>query len=82
VDVGGEQFLLTAGESAFGPRGVPHAWAFVGEQTGRITFVVTPAGQLEPFFYELSRLGATAPANPDFWPPFDMELVGPPLAVE
>lgn len=82
LEVGQEQFRLRPGDCAFGPRTVPHTWAFVGEQTGRIVFTVTPAGRLEDFFHALSRLQATAPQDPDFWPPFDMELVGPPLAVE
>ena len=82
LEVGQDRVLLRPGDCAFGPRAVPHTWAFVGEQTGRIVFTVTPAGRLEAFFHELSRLGTMAPQIPDFWPPFDLELVGPPLAIE
>lgn len=79
VEVGGQQFRLEPGDSAFGPRGVPHAWAFAGGTQGRMVFVVTPAGRLEAFLRELSRMGAMAPQDPAFWPPYDLELIGPPL---
>jgi quercetin dioxygenase-like cupin family protein len=82
LEVGQERFRLRPGDCAFGPRNVPHTWAFVGDHIGRIVFTVTPAGRLEAFFHELSRLGAAAPQIPAFWPPFDLELVGPPLAIE
>jgi quercetin dioxygenase-like cupin family protein len=82
LEVGPNRFRLRPGDCAFGPRGVPHTWAFVGDQTGRIAFTVSPAGRLEAFFRELSKAGAMAPQDPAFWPPFDMELVGPPLAIE
>ena len=82
LEVGQDRFRLGPGDCAFGPRTVPHTWAFVGDHTGRIAFTVSPAGRLEAFFRELSRIGATAPQDPAFWPPFDMELVGPPLAIE
>ncbi|MGN6674357.1 MAG: cupin domain-containing protein [Thermomicrobiales bacterium] len=82
VEVGQERFRLRPGDCAFGPRAVPHTWAFVGEHTGRIIFTVSPAGRMEPFLRELSRMGAAAPQITAFWPPFDLDLVGPPLAIE
>lgn len=82
IEVGQERFRLGPGDAVFGPRRVPHAWTFVGDHTGRIVFVATPAGKLEAFFRELSRKGAMAPQDPAFWPPYGVELVGPPLAVE
>jgi quercetin dioxygenase-like cupin family protein len=78
-EIGGERFLLEPGGSAFGPRGVPHGWAFVGEGTGRILFVFTPAGRMEACFREVGRRNAVAPQDPGFWPPFELELMGPPL---
>jgi quercetin dioxygenase-like cupin family protein len=81
-EIGGEQFLLEPGGSAFGPRGISHAWAFVGEGTGRMLFVFTPAGRIEAFFREVGRRKAVAPQDPAFWPPYELELMGPPLAVE
>jgi mannose-6-phosphate isomerase-like protein (cupin superfamily) len=81
LEVGPERFRLRPGDCAFGPRAVPHTWAFVGEHTGRIAFTASPAGRLEAFFRALRKAGAMANQDPAFWPPFDPELVGPPLAI-
>lgn len=82
IEVGGERFQVKPGDSVFGPRGVPHGWAHVGDELGLIVFVVTPAGQLEAFFRQLSAMGAMAPQDPAFWPPYGLQLVGPPLEVQ
>lgn len=82
LEVGGERFRLRPGDSAFGPRGVPHVWSHVGDGPGRIAFVLAPAGRAEEFFYEITKANAPAPQDPAFWPPYEMALVGPPLAVE
>ncbi len=79
VGVGPDRFSLQPGDSAFGPRGVPHAWAFVDGPRGRIVLAVAPADRLEAFLRELGRRGTMAPQDPAFWPPYGMELVGPPL---
>lgn len=81
VEVGQEQFRLGPGDSAFGPRGVSHVWAFIGDGSGRMVFVITPAGRMDPFFRRLNSMGAAAPQDPAFWPPYGMELVGPPLDI-
>jgi len=82
VEIGEERYRLGPGDSAFGPRGVPHGWINVSEGPGRITFVVAPAGHLEAFFLEITRANAMAPMDPAFWPPFELALVGPPLEME
>ncbi|HUG15271.1 MAG TPA: cupin domain-containing protein [Thermomicrobiales bacterium] len=82
IEVGSERFYIHPGDAVFGPRGVPHTWAHIGETLGRIVFVVSPAGQLEAFFRALSAINAVAPQDPAFWPPFGMELVGPPIDLE
>ena len=79
IEIGAERFHLTPGDSAFGPRGVPHGWAHMGDGAGRIAFVAAPAGRLEEFFLEITKAGAMAPEDPAFWPPYDAELTGPPL---
>jgi mannose-6-phosphate isomerase-like protein (cupin superfamily) len=79
VEIGDERYRLGPGDSAFGPRGLPHCWVNVGEGPGRIAFVFTPAGQAEAFFLEITKTNAMAPTDPAFWLPFGMELVGPPL---
>ena len=79
VEIGGERYRLRPGDSAFAPRGVPHGWVHLEDGPGRISFVAAPAGRLEEFFLQLSKAGAMAPQDPAFWPPYDAELVGPPL---
>jgi quercetin dioxygenase-like cupin family protein len=82
IEIGGQRHRLGPGDSAFGPRGVPHGWTYAGEGPGRITFVVAPAGNLEAFFREIAKANGPAPQDPAFWPPYDLALAGPPLDVE
>jgi mannose-6-phosphate isomerase-like protein (cupin superfamily) len=42
VEVGTDRFRLKAGDCVLGPREVPHAWAFVGESTGRFCSPIRP----------------------------------------
>jgi len=82
LEVGQERIRLKPGDSVFGPRKVPHVWAFVGNQPGRILFVFTPAGQMEAFFREVGKANAMPPQDPAFFRAYGVELVGPPLAIE
>ena len=81
-EVGQELIRLKPGDSLFGPRKVPHVWAFVGDQPGRILFIFTPAGQMEAYFRALGNGNARPPQDPAFYRAYGMELVGPPLAIE
>jgi quercetin dioxygenase-like cupin family protein len=82
IEVGDQRWRLGPGDSVFGPRQVPHGWAYVGGARGRIAFAFTPAGHLEAFFRALSTGQAMAPPDPAFWRPYAMEVVGPPVPVE
>ena len=81
-EVGQERIRLKPGDSVFGPRKVPHVWAFVGDQPGRILFVFTPAGQMEAFFREPGKTDKRPPQDPAYFRAYGMEMVGPPLAIE
>ena len=81
-EIGQERFRLKPGDSAFGPRNVPHVWAYVGDGPGRILSVVTPAGRVEEFFRATVKVHAPPPLDPDLFHSFGFELVGPPLAIE
>ena len=81
-EVGQERVLLKPGDSLFGPRKVPHVWAFVGDTPGRILFIFTPAGQVEAFFRGPGNTDAIIPQDPAYFRAYGMELVGPPLAIE
>jgi len=82
MEVGQERMRLYPGDSIFAPREVPHVWAYVGETPGKMLFTFLPAGKMEAFMREIAKASASAPQEPDFWRVYDMELVGPPLAIE
>ena len=87
VEVGTERFHLRAGDCALGPRGIPHAFAFVGNSTGRILLSFAPAGKIEAFFESRVRDGIKpgqyrSSADAAVYRQFDMEYVGPPLKID
>jgi mannose-6-phosphate isomerase-like protein (cupin superfamily) len=81
IRVDDETFHLGPGDSVFGPRGLPHAFANTTE-TGRITVVFSPAGSMEQFFAAGSERGRMTP--PEFAAlsaEHGMKVVGPPLPI-
>ena len=81
IEIGAERMRLRAGDSMFAPRNVPHVWAFVGENRGRILVTFAPAGKMEAFFLEVTKANAMPPQDPALWRAHGMELLGPPLPV-
>jgi quercetin dioxygenase-like cupin family protein len=81
-EVGEVRIRAKGGDSLFGPRRVPHAWAFVGDTPGRLLFIFTPAGQMEAFFRDTGKADAIIPQDPTYFRAYGLELVGPPLAIE
>jgi mannose-6-phosphate isomerase-like protein (cupin superfamily) len=83
IEVGEERYELGPGDSVLAPRKVAHAWAHVGEGTGRLIAALQPAGEIEAFFDELATLGS----NPErevlrrAFSSHGMELIGPPLSI-
>lgn len=81
AQVGEERFTLTPGDSLLAPREVPHTYAHLGEGPGRMLIAYQPAGDMEAFFLEMSRL--TGMPSPDeaqqIFRAHGMEVVGPPL---
>jgi quercetin dioxygenase-like cupin family protein len=53
--VGDKKFIAQKGTTIFAPRGVPHTYRYVGQGTGRLMCVITPAG-FEGFFEEIGAL--------------------------
>jgi len=78
--VGDEVLDLSAGDSVFLPRAIPHAWTQVAEK-GKMLVILQPAGKLENFFVTMAALSN----EPDpetikkIFAENDMEVVGPPL---
>lgn len=74
--VGEKRFRLSPGDSAFGPRGVPHTFSHVGATPGHMLIAFTPAGKMEEFFRAVA-----IPNGPGFtaevFARYDMKLVAP-----
>ena len=88
IEIGPERFNLKAGDCVLGPRGIPHAWAFVGDSTGRMLISYVPAGKMEAFFNDREKLGikpgaySSTPAEAAALKPYGMEFVGPPIKID
>lgn len=76
VQVGKEVYRLKAGATAFGPRGVPHAFQCVSKEPGTMMTVFTPGG-IEGFFIALTKAGHPTPGMAA---QYGMVVVGPPLS--
>jgi quercetin dioxygenase-like cupin family protein len=86
VRVGDDTFQLRPGDSAFAPRKIPHAFAMTSEGEGQMLVLFQPAGSMEDFFLQMSRLGKEIPKNMEtelkrLFADHGMEIVGPPLTV-
>ncbi len=78
IQIGDETFHLKAGDSAFAPRGLPHAFRSLGE-TARMMVTFQPAGTMEAFFAS-GMVDPNSQAFKDLSLAHGMEVVGPPLA--
>lgn len=79
---GGEKMRLTAGDTAFLPRNVPHAWAQVSE-LARMTIILQPAGTFEQCFVAMAKLKDPTKAQiAQLFKAHGMSIVGPPLTVD
>jgi mannose-6-phosphate isomerase-like protein (cupin superfamily) len=84
IEIGEKRYEGGPGDSVLAPRKVAHAWAYIGEGTGRLVAALQPAGEIEAFFENLAKLGS----NPDrmellrAFSSHAMELAGPPLSIE
>src|SRR5215212_3743649 len=84
IEVGEERYEPGPGDSVLAPRKVAHAWAHVGERTGRLIAALQPACEIEAFFEDLTKLGSS-PEREELQRAFTshgMELAGPPLSIE
>ncbi|MDB5193973.1 MAG: cupin protein [Segetibacter sp.] len=81
--VGKEKFKLTAGDTIFLPRKVPHAWTQVS-QKAKMNVIVQPAGKLEEFFVTMAAFKGEPSKEQvaKIFSDHEMEIVGPPLLVD
>lgn len=82
--VGDDEFHASAGDTVFGPRQVPHAFAHINnEEPGKMLTIFQPAGKMEDFFNKLNNFEGKP--SPDvfmkLFEEHDMKIVGPPLKV-
>ena len=83
--VGEELFTAKAGDSVFGPRMIPHAFAKTSEGIGRLLMAFQPAGKMEEHFKALSE-GIYSKLSEDekhkFRQKNGFEVVGPALTID
>ena len=83
AEVGSQRFHLKPGDSIFGPREVPHAWAYVGEGPGKLLITFAPAGKMEEFFRDNEKRRKQGEYLNDaaVYRSYGLELLGPPLSI-
>lgn len=70
---------LSAGDTIFLPRNIPHQWLQLSE-TGKLIYTVNPAGELEDFFKEVNDLkNPTNEAIDNLALKHGVKHLGPPL---
>jgi mannose-6-phosphate isomerase-like protein (cupin superfamily) len=83
VKIGEDLLHLTAGDSAFAPRKIPHAFAKISDGEGQMLILFQPAGSMEDYFQQVSKLGSNiqdqAYGSGELMKSHGMEVVGPPL---
>lgn len=85
VKCGDDSFTLGPGDSAFAPRGIAHAFANLTDGEARMLVAFQPAGTMEEFFLQMSRIARGIPNQEQeaqiktLWAAHGMQLVGPPL---
>jgi quercetin dioxygenase-like cupin family protein len=84
IEIDGERSVLSAGGSAFAPRGAAHTFKNFNDTPAEMLAMATP-GRLNLFFHELATLNAGRSA-PDIegaqrlMDDYGIELLGPPLS--
>jgi quercetin dioxygenase-like cupin family protein len=80
-EVAHDRVTLRPGGSILAPRNLPHAWAFVGSNGGKMLISYTPAGKMEAFFREVTKNNSMPPQDKTLFEKFDLILTGPPLLI-
>ena len=82
IKVGDITYEAKAGDSVFGPRGVPHCFAKTGKAPGKLIMIFQPAGKMEECFQKLSAgvtKGMTPLQRDEFRKEHGFERIGPAL---
>jgi mannose-6-phosphate isomerase-like protein (cupin superfamily) len=78
--IGDDIFSAKAGDAVFAPRQVPHTFARMSEENGRMIILYQPAGTMDEFFLQASQLpNGTWRDYERLYRIHGMEIVGPSL---
>jgi mannose-6-phosphate isomerase-like protein (cupin superfamily) len=83
--IGKETFTAKKGDSVFGPRMVPHAFAKTNEGDAKVLLLFQPAGKMEAFFKAVSggvTKSMTEAERNEFKKQHGFEVTGPALIYE
>jgi mannose-6-phosphate isomerase-like protein (cupin superfamily) len=83
--VGEQTFTAKAGDSVFGPRMIPHAFAKVNEGSSKLLMAFQPAGKMEEHFKAVSEGAYTKMTNEErdkFQQGNGFKVVGPALTYD
>ncbi|UOG73065.1 cupin domain-containing protein [Hymenobacter tibetensis] len=81
--LGQEKYTLTAGDSIFMPRKIPHSWIQISP-VGRTMVTLQPAGKLEDLFLAFAALKSppTSEEATRIFAAHDIQVIGPPVTKE
>ncbi len=81
--IGEETFTAKTGDTVFGPRNVPHAFAKIGRGEAKLLMFFQPAGKMEKMFKDISEWASkdlrTDEDKDKFFHEYGLKRVGPPL---
>ena len=84
VEIDGQNYNMSAGDTAFIPKGTIHGWKNVGDGIGRLRYIFSPALNIEEMFRDISSANELGGMTEELilklaqvYP--EQETVGPPL---
>lgn len=84
VEIDGQLYRISAGDTAFIPKGTKHGWKNVGYGTGRLQYIFSPALNIEQMFRDIHSAHELGEITEELlhklalnYP--EQEAVGPPL---
>ena len=84
VEIDGQNYNMSAGDTAFIPKGTIHGWKNIGDGIGRLRYIFSPALNIEEMFRDISSANELGGMTEELilklaqvYP--EQETVGPPL---
>ena len=84
VEIDGRLYRMTAGDTAFIPKGKVHGWKNIGDGIGRLRYIFSPALNIEQMFRDIHSAHELGGMNDELMQKLtrdypEQETVGPPL---